>query len=175
MTEYYDLGSYSRSISTPSHEAQLWFDRGLNWTYGYHHEEAIECFAKALEHDPDCLMAHWGIAYASGPNYNKTWEDLEDEEKTACVGAAHNLLESTKDKLAQANDIERDLIEALLQRYPDDDTIEDFAPWNDSYANAMREVYKSHPEDLDVCTLFAESIMNTMPTITILSISMSVK
>ena len=71
MSDYYDLGSYSRNISTSSPEAQLWFDRGLTWNYGYHHEEAIECFKKALEHDPDCVMAHWGIAYASAPNYNK--------------------------------------------------------------------------------------------------------
>ena len=55
MSDYYDLGSYSRNISTSSPEAQLWFDRGLNWNYGYHHEEAIECFKKALGHDPGCV------------------------------------------------------------------------------------------------------------------------
>ena len=38
---------------------------------GYHHEEAVACFERALEHDPTCAMAHWGIAYAIGPNYNK--------------------------------------------------------------------------------------------------------
>ena len=81
MSDYYDLGSYSRTVSTVSPEAQLWFDRGLAWNYGYHHEEAIECFKKALEYDPNCVMAHWGIAYASGPNYNKKWIDFEDDEK----------------------------------------------------------------------------------------------
>ena len=63
MTDYYDLGSYGRPVTTRSAEAQLWFNRGLVWCYGYHHEEAIDCFEKALEHDPDCAMAHWGIAY----------------------------------------------------------------------------------------------------------------
>ena len=43
MSEYYDLGDYSRHISTASPDAQLWFDRGLLWTYGYHHEEAVVC------------------------------------------------------------------------------------------------------------------------------------
>ena len=33
--EYYDLGIYSRPVSTSSNEAQKWFDRGLAWTYGY--------------------------------------------------------------------------------------------------------------------------------------------
>ena len=41
MDDYYDLGSYSRPITTTSPEAQLWFDRGLVWAYGYHHEEAV--------------------------------------------------------------------------------------------------------------------------------------
>ena len=41
MTEYYDLGAHTRAITTNSPEAQLWFDRGLNWTYGFNHNEAI--------------------------------------------------------------------------------------------------------------------------------------
>jgi tetratricopeptide (TPR) repeat protein len=163
MSDYYDLGSYSRNISTSSPEAQLWFDRGLVWNYGYHHEESIECFKKALEHDPDCMMAHWGIAYASGPNYNKKWVDFEDDEKQACLDAAHGLVESAKSHLDNADDLERGLIEALSERYPDDPGIEDFGPWNDAFANAMRKVYQAHSEDLDVCTLFAESIMNRTP------------
>ena len=52
---YYDLGTYSRAITTTSPEAQLWFDRGLIWVCAYNHEEGIKCFKKALEHDPDWL------------------------------------------------------------------------------------------------------------------------
>jgi tetratricopeptide (TPR) repeat protein len=163
MNDYYDLGSYSRNISTSSPEAQVWFDRGLNWNYAYHHEEAIECFKKAIEHDESCVMAHWGIAYAAGPNYNKKWVDFEDDEKHACLEAARELVEATKDRLDNANDIERGLIEALTERYPDDPGIEDFSPWNDAFANAMRTVYQAHSDDMDVCTLFAESIMNRTP------------
>ena len=48
MSDYYDLGNHRRTISTDSPDAQLWFDRGLNWTYGFHHEEAIVCFEQAL-------------------------------------------------------------------------------------------------------------------------------
>ena len=42
----YDLGPYSRKVTINSAEAQRWFDRGLNWCFGYHHEEAIACFAR---------------------------------------------------------------------------------------------------------------------------------
>lgn len=165
MHDYYDLGSYSRSISTSSTEAQLWFDRGLAWNYAYHHEEAIECFKKALTHDPDCLMAQWGIAYASGPNYNKQWEDFDDAERKACLDAAKKLKDSaqTRDRLGGIDDIENGLIEALSKRYPNHTEVKDFGPWNDSFADAMRKVYHAHSDDVDVCTLFAESIMNRTP------------
>ncbi len=163
MTDYYDLGSYSRKISTPSPEAQLWFDRGLNWTYGFHHEEAVECFRKALEHDPDCVMAHWGVAYASGPNYNKQWVDFEDDEKQECLDIAHGAVAAARGQFDHADEVERGLIDALTERYPEDPGIENFGPWNDAYANAMRKVYREHSGDLDVCTLFAEAIMNRTP------------
>jgi hypothetical protein len=45
---YYDLGAYSRPVTTRSAEAQVWFDRGLNWVFGFNHAEAIKCFGKAL-------------------------------------------------------------------------------------------------------------------------------
>jgi hypothetical protein len=44
--EYYDLGSHGRPVTTDSAEAQLWFDRGLVWTYAFHHEEAVACFCR---------------------------------------------------------------------------------------------------------------------------------
>jgi tetratricopeptide (TPR) repeat protein len=160
---YYDLGSYSRTITTSSADAQLWFDRGLVWTYAYNHEEAIACFEKALETDPDCAMAHWGIAYAIGPNYNKPWEAFEEEEKPDSVGRARQAVARAQGRKDQVSAFERALIEAIPQRYPDDASIEDFAPWNDAYADAMRAVHKAHSDDLDICALFAEAIMNRTP------------
>ena len=163
MTDYYELGNYSRNISTSSPEAQQWFDRGLIWNYAYHHEEAIECFKKAIAHDASCVMAYWGIAYASGPNYNKQWGDFEDEEKETCLTDAHQAVANAKSHLGDATAIEKGLIEALGERYPDDVTVEDFGPWNDAFANAMRKVYQQHSDDMDVATVFAESIMNRTP------------
>lgn len=73
--DHFDLGTYRRPISTASAETQRWFDIGLNWCYGFNHEEGIKCFEKALETDPDCAFVHWGIAYAAGPFYNLTWKE----------------------------------------------------------------------------------------------------
>src|SRR3954471_13042505 len=56
----YDLGPYSRQVTTNSADAQSWFNRGLNWCFGFNHEEAVACFEKSLEADPNCAMDHWG-------------------------------------------------------------------------------------------------------------------
>ena len=60
MEPYFDLGTYTRGTSTASTSAQTWFDRGLVWSYAFHHEEAIRCFERAVEHDPGFALAHWG-------------------------------------------------------------------------------------------------------------------
>ena len=52
MTDYYDLGPHTRTITTSSPVAQRWFDRGLNWTYAFNHEEAVRCFEAAAEAEP---------------------------------------------------------------------------------------------------------------------------
>ncbi len=51
MSEYFDLGRYTRVV-TSIPEAQVWFDRGLVWLFAYNHEEAIVCFEKAVAADP---------------------------------------------------------------------------------------------------------------------------
>ena len=80
MDDYYDLGAYKRTVTTSSPQTQLWFDRGLNWLYGFNHAEAIKCFEKALETDPGCAMAYWGQALVLGPNINAVMTP-EDEPK----------------------------------------------------------------------------------------------
>ncbi len=160
---YYDLGSYSRPISTASPKARRWFDRGLAWTYGYNHEEAIACFRRALEADSGCAMAHWGIAYCAGPNYNKPWEAFEPAERPDCITMARASIDAAGALLDQITPVERALIEAISARYPESPEIEDFSRWNDAFADAMRAVHERFRDDLDVCAIFAEAMMNRTP------------
>jgi len=160
---YYNLGSYSKKVSTQSDEAQLWFDRGLIWTYSYNHDQAIECFRKALEHDADCAMAHWGVAYAVGPNYNFEWWMMDSATLTNALETA---FDSTQAALALVDAVtapERALIEALPARYPHRDPTEDQAAWNDDFAAAMKSAYEAHPDDIEVATVYAEAILNQTP------------
>jgi|GEM_PF-3465531 hypothetical protein len=55
--DHFNLGAHTRKISTTSPEAQHWFNYGLNWCFGFNHEEGVKCFQKALESDPACVSA----------------------------------------------------------------------------------------------------------------------
>ena len=159
----YDLGTHARTVTTSSAEAQTWFDRGLVWTYGFHHEEAVSCFEAAAAADPDCAMAHWGIAYALGPNYNKPWEFFDGEDLAATVARTHSAVELAQRKAAGATPVEQALIGALRARYPQAEAVEDCSVWNEPYADSMRTAYELAPDDLDVATLYADALMNLTP------------
>ncbi len=163
MTDYYDLGKYSRAVTTGSKEAQMWFDRGLLWCFGYNHDESVACYKRALEFDPDCAMAWWGIAYSSGCNYNKPWEAFDQQDALRSVATAHDATNEAMSRLDRVTPFEKALISALPHRYPTRVPADDMNTWNDDYANAMRGVYRKFSDDLDVVTLFAEAIMNRTP------------
>ncbi len=161
--DYFDLGPFSRAITTSSPTAQVWFDRGLNWVYGYNHMEAIACFRKALEHDADCAMGHWGLAYAAGPNYNLPWHLLDPRGRAKALAMAYDATQQALAAADGASEVEQALIRALPARYPSREPVDDMRPWNRDYTDAMRTVYEAHPDDLEVRTVFVEAIMNETP------------
>jgi tetratricopeptide (TPR) repeat protein len=161
--EYYDLGSFTRKVTTAVPDAQLWFDRGLNWLYGFNHAEAIACFRKVLERDPACAMAHWGISYAAGPNYNLPWHLYDPAGKAAALATAYDAMQGALAHAGGASRVEQALIRALPARYPQRETVEDQSPWDAAYAGAMRDVFRAHSDDLEVRAVFADAIMNLTP------------
>ena len=160
---YFDLGPYSRKITTSSPDAQLWFDRGLNWIFGFNHGEAIKCFQKAVHADADCAMAHWGISYASGPNYNLPWHLYDPVGKQLALSAAYDAMQSASAHAVKASAVEQAMIRALSARYPQREALEDMSAWDKAYTKEMRKVFEAYPDDLEVRAVFAESIMNETP------------
>jgi tetratricopeptide (TPR) repeat protein len=159
--ERFDLGTYSRAVSTRSPEAQRWFDIGLNWCYGFNHEEAIGSFEKVLSFDPGCAMAHWGIAYAAGPFYNLTWREHGAAEAVKAARRGYDHVRLAREAASGASPAERRLIEALAARYqkPHAVTEKEFEQWDDAYAAEMRRVHYEFPHDQDVTALFVEALM----------------
>ncbi|WNG79650.1 tetratricopeptide repeat protein [Mycobacterium sp. ITM-2016-00316] len=157
---YYDLGSYHRPIETSAPQAQVWFDRGLVWAYAFNHEEAVHCFERALELDPDLAIARWGIAYAVGPNYNKAWEAFDPVELAGALARARAELAAAAGGRASAT--ERALIDALALRFRTDDPTDEAAltEGHPAYAEAMSAVAQRHPDDVDVQALTADALLN---------------
>ncbi|PYH94913.1 TPR domain protein [Aspergillus ellipticus CBS 707.79] len=159
----FDFGSFHRQISTTSAAAQLWFNRGLIWTYAFNHEEAANCFQKAITHDTTCAMAYWGLAYTLGPNYNKPWEAFDSVELQDVIQRTHDAVSQAQRHVSGATPVEAALVDALHARYPQNVAVADFCPWNRGYADAMESVYRQFPEDLEVVTLYADALMNLTP------------
>lgn len=159
----YDLGSYSFPVTTASEQAQFWFDRGLIWTYGFNHAEAIACFRRALQHDPGCAMAHWGVAYASGPNYNLPWELLDEAGRAEALAAAHGAAQQALACAAGCTLPEQLLIQALADRYPQSAPADDMHAWDRGFADAMRAAFARCPGHLDLRAVFAESLLTLTP------------
>ena len=157
---YYDLGSYHRRVDTPEPAAQTWFDRGMVWAYAFNHEEAVRCFERALELDPDLAIARWGIAYSVGPNYNKAWEAFDPVDLAASLARAH--AELGRAARGHASAVERALIGALATRFPttDPQDAEALEAGHAAYADAMTRVVEEHPDDLDVAALAADALLN---------------
>ncbi|KAI9164198.1 hypothetical protein HJFPF1_05838 [Paramyrothecium foliicola] len=161
--EYFNLGTYRREISHTSADAELWFNRGLLWSYSFNHGEAVKCFRKAVEYDSECSMAYWGIAYALGPNYNKTWsrydsKDLEETVREAQAALQLGLQARTIQPLEKA------LIEAISTRFPRmGETSEDWSSFDQAYVRSMRGVLNEYSSDMDVAVLFADAVMCVRP------------
>ncbi len=163
MDDYYDLGSYSRKVSTRSAAAQTWFDRGLNWLYAFNQEDAEVCFRNAVDADSGCAMAWWGLAYSIGPYYNWPWEKFD---ATALGPALRGSYDAARTALGLRDGVsgpERALIDAMARRSPSPSRPTDFQDWIEDYACAMREAYHAWPHDLDVATLFADAVMSRTP------------
>jgi hypothetical protein len=150
------LGQHHHTISTKNPEAQRFFDQGLTLVFAFNHEEAARAFRRASELDAQSAMAFWGVALALGPCINLIDVDPPHEK------AAYEAVQKALLFAPGATERERDYIQALAKRYSPNPKV-DLRKLDVEYANAMRELSKRYPDDLDAATLYAESIMDLHP------------
>jgi tetratricopeptide (TPR) repeat protein len=152
MTGY---GNWHHPVSTKNAQAQAFFDQGLRLIYAFNHDEAARSFQRAAESDPKLAMAYWGIAEAVGPNYN----DPASQDRFL---QAHTAIEKAQTLSADASESDKAYIDALAKRFPADPK-SDLRAAAEQYRDAMRDLVKRFPDDLDAATLFAEAGMNLHP------------
>jgi len=152
---YEGLGTLTQTITTQSPQAQAYFDQGLRLLYAFNHLEAQRSFREATRLDPSCAMCYWGIALTYGANYNSPTD--ADREKGA--------LEAVRKAVALGDRVtarEWANIEALTKRHSAEPNASRPA-LDRAYADAMREVARRFPDDLDAVTLAADAMMNLRP------------
>ena len=143
-------------ITTSNELAQKYVSQGLLLAYGFNHAEAARSFEYATRLDTSCAMAYFGFAYVLGPNYNA---GMEPDNYDRAFKAIQKAVELSDENCTPK---EKALIHAMAERYveepPGDRTSLDIA-----YSRAMQEVFKTFPDDPDIGTLYAESLMNLHP------------
>jgi len=155
------MGSHHHEITTADPGAQRYFDQGLIIDFAFNHAESVRSFRAAQTLDPNCAMCYWGEALALGPNINVTSNGkvvMSEEDRVTAFAAIQKAL-VLKEGVSQQ---ERDYIDALAVRYNGDPSTPR-EPLDLTYVDAMRKVHHKYPEDDDAASLFAESMMNTMP------------
>jgi tetratricopeptide (TPR) repeat protein len=149
------LGPHHQAITTASRDAQAYFDQGLRLAYAFNHLEAERAFREAARLDPVCAMCYWGIALTQGSNYNSPTDAEREKAAFAAIQRAVVLA-------GRVTERERATIEALAKRHADTPTTQRVA-LDRAYADAMRDLTRRFPDDLDAATLFADALMNLRP------------
>lgn len=151
------LSALHHPVSTRSAEAQRHFNDGLTLIYGFNHDEAVRSFEKALRADPKLAMAHWGIAYALGPNYNVDVDPEREKKAFEHISTAAELAQ--QENVSQA---ERDYIAAMARRFSGaaDPDLKKLAR---DFVAAAGELSRKYPDDLDAAAIYADAMMCLRP------------
>tara|TARA_Y100001935_G_scaffold162292_1_gene133445 strand:+ start:203 stop:1957 length:1755 start_codon:yes stop_codon:yes gene_type:complete len=162
--DMYDFGedknySFATRVTCSDHESRKMFALAYGHMLNYNHEEAIACFSKCAEMDPECAMAWWGIAYCVSSNYN--W--------TPGLGSGHDPIQKAIDLKEGCTELEQDLIVALSKRHsaeardaadPSVLNMGNSPELNVAFAEAMAPLYDKYDGDLDVTAIYVEALMN---------------
>jgi tetratricopeptide (TPR) repeat protein len=151
------LGTFARPISSPNKEAQAFFNQGFQMMWSFAKPEAVRSFRESWKRDADCAICYWGEAWAWGSYLNAPMSAEEAPHAYEAIQKARSLA------TAHADPKERALIDALSVRYvamfdPNTRVEQDRA-----YAEAMRTLADSYPDDLDIVTLYADSLFLLEP------------
>ena len=148
------MGTYDRTVASPSAPAQRYFQQGMMLAWGFNAAEAARSFEAAADADPSCALCYWALAWSQGPNINS---DMDAGAAQRVQGA----LERARALARDASPRNRALINALSARHPaagSGPTLDE-----EAYAVRMRALSNTYPRDADIATLAAEAVMNLHP------------
>ncbi|MCH4565575.1 hypothetical protein MKP05_21000 [Halomonas sp. EGI 63088] len=145
-----DIGTVDFRVSCDDAVKQR-FDRALGLMHHMMYEQARTEFGALTETDPNCAMAHWGVATTL---FQPLWPERPDQAA----------LQRGWDEISKAIDLEpetereRLLVDATAGFFREPDTA---AYWDriDRWAKGMAAAYEANPDDLDTAALYGLSLV----------------
>jgi tetratricopeptide (TPR) repeat protein len=142
------LGTVSFPVScAPSVQAR--FTRGVALLHDFWYQEAQRQFDEIAKADPNCAMAHWGVAMSL---FHQIW-DRPDQATVAHGWREMQAAQAHAAKTAR----EREYIAALSGFYRPDQR--DYRSRIEGYAAAMAALYDHYPRDTDAGAFYALSLL----------------
>jgi tetratricopeptide (TPR) repeat protein len=131
------------------------FERGVALLHSFWYEEAEKEFQQVAIDDPNCAMAHWGVAMSL---WHQLWNNPDAE-----------VIEKGRDEVHQARSTdgpttprEKAYIAAIAAFYSNSKKL-NHAARAKAYSDAMKKVYESYPDDHEAAIFYALSLLASEP------------
>ena len=131
-------------------EAQVQFDAGVSQLHSFFYPETVKTFTRVAELDPNCAMAHWGLALAQLPNPLVPPFDPAALKRGADAVARGKAIARTQR--------EKDWLDALEPMFRDATTV-DQVERTRRYAAAMGALATRYPDDVEAQVFFALALL----------------
>ena len=130
------------------------FERGVALLHSFWYEEATKHFEQVAKDDPQCAMAHWGVAIS-------LWHQLWDNPDKATIKRGLGEIKKAN-SLHPKTDRERDYLAAIDAFYSNSKK-HDHDAGADAYASAMEQMYQRYPDDREAAAFYALSLLASEP------------
>ncbi len=127
-------GTVQFPVTTKAPEAQAFVNQGVGQLHGFWYWEAERSFRTALQIDPDCVMAHWGMAMAN----------IQNEARARQI-----LAKATGPAFDAATPREKAWIEAARRLFAEKKDDAERKAHQTEFVAALERIALDHPDDLE--------------------------
>ncbi len=148
-----EIGSVQFSTSC-SPQVATSFNRAVALLHSFQYEKTREAFMDVAKQDPNCAMAHWGIAMS---HYHGLWDNGDMNAGRTAIRKAQEIAIATPSTTPR----EKSYIEALAEIYKEDGT--DKTVHAQAFERKMGELQTAFPDDSEAAIFHALSLAMTAP------------
>lgn len=131
------------------------FQRGVALLHSFWYEEAEKEFIDIAKDDPNCAMAHWGIAMS-------IWHQLWNKPEGEVLARGISECKAAETGKARVTAREAGFIDAICAFYSHSDTMDHDARAR-AYSAATKKVYEANPDDHEAAAFYALSLLASEP------------